>query len=237
MSIKKKGLIAVLLTATIIISLAAITFAVLGNRPGSSEGKFENNYVNRVNITAEKTSFTIDKLNDGQKETLNLTLSAAKAEAEFYAKIQSISIKGLNHDYAVWTSVEGSFDHPEGAILPVGSDGKPQTLKWSLTAPYIIPDKFTSDPVIEIRLLSGINEMLATESIIKIPLKITIINKVELSQLVTTGRSVINQTGAGPDSELYKAVDAAAALLLTNCTQQEVNLAVYNLRSILGISG
>ena len=72
--------------------------------------------------------------------------------------------------------------------------------------------------------------MLATESIIKIPLKITIINKVELSQLVTTGRSVINQTGAGPDSELYKAVDAAAALLLTNCTQQEVNLAVYNLR-------
>ena len=33
MSIKKKGLIAVLLTVTIIISLAAITFAVLGNRP------------------------------------------------------------------------------------------------------------------------------------------------------------------------------------------------------------
>ena len=78
------------------------------------------------------------------------------------------------------------------------------------------------------------SELLATESIVKIPLKITIINKKELSRLVNIGHSVINQTGANPDSELYQAVDEAAKLLLTQCTQQEVDSALNNLKNHLG---
>lgn len=230
----KKGLVAILVSVALIMTLAAITFAVLGNRPGSSDGNFESNYVGRVNITAEKTSFNIDKLQDGQKENISLTLSVKKTEPEFYAKIVSTSIKGLNHDYAVWTSVEGDKDFPEDAILPVGDDGEPKALKWSLSAPFTVPDIFDTEPYIEIRLLSGVSELLATESIVKIPLKITIINKKELSRLVNIGHSVINQTGANPDSELYQAVDEAAKLLLTQCTQQEVDSAVNNLKNHLG---
>ena len=63
-----------MVSVALIISLAAITFAVLGNRPGSSDGKFESNYVGRVNITAEKPHL-IYKLQDGQKENISLTLS------------------------------------------------------------------------------------------------------------------------------------------------------------------
>ncbi len=106
---------------------AAVPSFVTARRSDGSE--LIEPYLDRVDIRADCTGFECARDAEGVYK-LDVRLTIAKTEAEFYARIDSVRAEG---DGVLAFVVEGADVSPDGMLLPVGADGEPEPLVLDLS--------------------------------------------------------------------------------------------------------
>ena len=100
----KKNSVKILICIIILISLPLSVFAVQkAIKPTSQKGEYDQKLIDRVNLSVENTDFVVTKTADGEETFyITFTFSAQKTEADFYAKINSFSISGIEFENIIF---------------------------------------------------------------------------------------------------------------------------------------
>lgn len=173
----KKNTVKILICILILISLPLSVFAVQkAIKPTSQTGEYEQKLLDRVNLSVENTDFVITKTSDGE-ETFYITFnfSAQKTEADFYAKINSFSISGIEFENIIFTADEqnGTSVNPDSLVLSA-KDDKPIQYKWTAQMTFNITEKGVYTPILEIDYTSGTSKENSEDRYFSVPLTITV---------------------------------------------------------------
>lgn len=174
MSAKSKKTVAVI-SAVLALILIPLGVAAVKNgiAPKTKSGGFVQKTVDRINLTVDSTEFSFD-FSDNGVYTLSFEFTAEKTEAEFYGRLDSFAVTGLDTEYTLLTAVDGSSEYVlDAAVLPA-KDGKAEKLVWSVEAPCKIDGRGTFTGEIAIEYTSGITQEQADSHLLKIPLTITV---------------------------------------------------------------
>lgn len=157
------------------IGITAIS-VVGGKKPTVEAGSFENLIADRIEIKVENTEFTLKKSTDSPEQfTLTLFFSAKKTQPDFYAMINSFSLKDLSYDNIVFTALNDETEEKtlDYLLLPA-NNGEPEEMKWQVDITLTVAGKGTYESAIKLDYTSGMNKNSAQQKIMEIPLKITV---------------------------------------------------------------
>lgn len=172
------------LCALLALLLAAVPMLVrgmagtnTGTDPFSTGGGWESRLVNRVNLAADKTQFVF--IHDGSNRyRLSFTLTAEKTEPDFYAQLDALELLGFSFERMLLTAHEsnGAAVALDGAVLPVGKDGLPQALRWTVVVEFTADtqEMLSFTPTLRLSYTAGTRYALRDSYCADIPLAIKI---------------------------------------------------------------
>lgn len=171
---KKTKYLCAFLAALLVLCLPLGVFAVKnGLFPSSFSGGYDSVKTDRVDISLDKTEFTLTKTSEGpQTFLLSAVLTVRKGEPDIFARLNSVDVSGINCNYVLFTAAEDNGDErtPEGLVLRTD---KP--LRWTVEISLDAAAKTTILPELTVDFDSGLTEETADGHLLSIPLEITII--------------------------------------------------------------
>ena len=172
---KKSTVISIVICAALIVAVPVTVWALkTGKAPLSQTGSFQRQIVDRIDFSVENTEFTLQKEAAGQEDyTVSFYLSAKKTQADFYGRIDSVRITGLNYDNIVFVPQNEYCDGMtlNDLLLPV-IDGEPVEARWRGDLTFTAQSAAPLSPVIEITYTGGMTRESADTHILEIPLTI-----------------------------------------------------------------
>lgn len=153
-------LCAVLLVASAITAGGLIKAA---NSPTKTATPYSSEIVDRININIDSTSFTYGTAAEGGYE-FSFTLTAEKTEADFYARIDSFEITGLEYTSIVFEALNDTPDKSiTDSLVLSANNGEATEYSWKIT---VYTATKPASATAEICYTSGLTE-LTSESHIK----------------------------------------------------------------------
>ncbi len=174
---KRKKIIIAVISAVIVCVLVITAAAVTKTKYTSASGSFSSLVVNRVNIEVENTEFTFDEPEDDGYLYCITTVSIEKTEADFYGKIDSITLEGQEFGYIIYTAGENNGD---GAQLPqdilitaCADDDAPMEWEIAYTVPYV-QGQSTYDVTLNINYATGVKTNVTQSYLTSVPITVTV---------------------------------------------------------------
>ncbi|NMP38480.1 MAG: hypothetical protein GX051_10265 [Clostridiales bacterium] len=224
------------LAMTFVLLLGAVTFAFAGGVMGTPDGEWNNNLIHRVNLGVSPTNFTFYLTEEREQFSFEILFSAQKSEADFYGKILTATLSGLDYDYLSWTpsGIASTPYSPKNAVLPV-EDGVART--WSWYASYT----FTADKAeiynlsFDIRFVSGKNLENAEEHLLSVPITVSVVDKRGLRPAITEAEKITSfEYYTDASVARYNAALASARALLEDTavvSQVQLDAAISELNA------
>ena len=173
---KKSTLFSIIVCAALVILVPLTVWAIKsGKAPETQTGSFSRQIVDRIDFAVENTEFTLKKTgSDPEDFTLSFYLSAIKTQADFYGRIDSVRVKGIDYDNIVFMPQNENCDGMTltELLLPV-KNGEPAEVKWRADLTFTAQSTAPLSPVIEITYTSGMTFESADTHILEIPMKVT----------------------------------------------------------------
>ena len=173
---KKSTLFSIIICAALVIAVPVTVWAIkTGQAPKAQSGSFSRQIVDRIDFAVENTEFTLKKpKNSPQDYTLSFFISAQKTQADFYGRIDSVRVTGIDYDNIVFWPQNENCDGLtlNDLLLPV-KDGEPAEVKWKAELTFTADRDAPLSPVIEITYTSGMTQQTSDTHILEIPLSVT----------------------------------------------------------------
>ncbi|MBQ6067022.1 MAG: hypothetical protein IJK89_09370 [Clostridia bacterium] len=173
---KKSTLFSMIICAALVIAVPVTVWAIkTGQAPKATSGSFRRQIVDRIDFAVENTEFTLKKPKSGPQDyTVSFYISAEKTQADFYGRIDSVRVTGIDYDNIVFRPQNENCDGLtlNDLLLPV-KDGEPAEVEWKAELTFTAADTKSLSPVIEIIYTSGMTQQTADTHILEIPLSIT----------------------------------------------------------------
>ena len=174
---RKHKILLISVSVFVLLGICIGAFAVnIGKKPDSAQNKWENPIADRISLSLENTEFTIKKSSEeAEKYVLTLYLTANKTQGDFYGLIKSFDFSGMAYDNIVFTALSEKAENKSlNNLVLTSTDGTPDVYKWQIDITMSILGKGTYTPTVKIDFVSGMNENMATEKFVEIPLKVTV---------------------------------------------------------------
>lgn len=165
-------LICVLLVAAVPVSVWAYK---TGRAPKAQSGSFSRQIVDRIDFCVENTEFVLNKpKKGGENYTLTFYISAKKTQADFFGRIDSVRVTGIDYDNIVFLPQNENCDGLtlNDMLLPV-KDGEPAEVRWKAELTFTAQSDTPPEPVVEIAYTGGMTQQTADSHLLEVPLRIT----------------------------------------------------------------
>lgn len=173
---KKTTVISIAICAALVVLVPLSVWAVKsGKQPASQSGRFSRQIVDRIDFAVDNTSFVLKKTDSAPEDyTISFYFSAKKTQADFYGRIDSVRVTGIDYDNIVYLPQNENSDGLtlNELLLPV-KDGEPAEVKWRADLTFTAQTTAPLSPVLEITYTSGMTYPSADTHILEIPLAIT----------------------------------------------------------------
>lgn len=173
---KRSTLLSIFICALLIILVPAAVWAIKsGKAPKAQSGSFSRNIIDRIDFSIENNEFRLKK--DGaspEDYTISFYLSAKKTQADFYGRIDNVTIEGMSYDNIVFIPQNENCNGLTltDMLLPVVG-GEPAEVKWRADLTFSSANTKPLSPVIKITYTSGISLETSDTHILEIPLSVT----------------------------------------------------------------
>ena len=174
---RKHKILLISVSVFIMLGIFISAFAVnIGKKPDTSQKKWESPIADRISLSLENTEFTIKKSSEeAEKYVLTLYLTANKTQGDFYAMIKSFAFSGMAYDNIVFTALtEKAENKTLDNLILTSTGGTPDIYKWQIDITMSILGKGIYTPTVKIDFVSGMNEKMAIEKFVEIPLRVTV---------------------------------------------------------------
>ncbi len=163
-------------TLTLILALAlaaAVAGTALGLALGFAkqrEGKIARETVDRVDLSFENTEQTFS-LSDGSSYVAEIEFTAAKTEADFYAMINDLTVKGEGIEKTEILCADDSARQNSvfSAVLPA-SDGKALPMHWTVRVFFTAKAAGGIPALLTVDFTSGVKAAAAQRHLFEVPL-------------------------------------------------------------------
>ena len=175
---KKSTVFSTVVCAALVVLIPLTVWAIKsGKAPETHSGHFSRQIIDRIDFSVENTEFQLKKTATLPEDfTLSFYLSAKKTQADFYGRIDSVRITGIDYDNVVFLPQNENCDGMtlNELLLPV-KDGEPAEVKWRADLTFTAQTASPLSPVLEITYTSGMTYQSADTHILEIPLSVTFI--------------------------------------------------------------
>lgn len=170
----KKKLLPVILSFLILLAAFSAAAAIAAKKPAAVSGHFYQKIIDRVDFAVENTRFELVKDGEGAEEfILNLTLTAKKTEADFYAVIKDIQIEGMDYDSLEISDLSGVGGFSGREIVLPAENGETKEVKLLITLKFTCAGTEQISPALCVNYISGITRNTADEHYLSVPLEIS----------------------------------------------------------------
>ena len=125
----------IVLTVTVLLLAGLSAAAAIRLTYKSASDGYVRQTVNRVDLSVDHTTLVFDPPADDGMLRGKVTVQIAKAEADFYGMLNSITIEGADAGQRVYAPARANgegYDLPESLLLPA-ENGKTRPLSWTIT--------------------------------------------------------------------------------------------------------
>lgn len=169
----KKRIIAIV-CAVLIAAAAVSAAAYTAYRFRTAEKPVERQYVDRVNLSLDRTAFTFDQPPADGMLICETTLTVEKSEAEFYGKLVAVTVEGGKNVIFTAGHDNGDAVLPQDLILPATAEA-PIPLSWTVSfgVPYE-EGKTDYEAALVITLETGMNAQSTDVRQARFPVTLTV---------------------------------------------------------------
>ncbi|MBQ6165144.1 MAG: hypothetical protein IK118_07400 [Clostridia bacterium] len=169
---KKSSAVFLIALLAAALTVGAIAAAVAGAR--KKAGSYKRETIDRVDFTVENTQQSFS-LADGGDFVAEITFTAAKTEAEFFAMIEDITVagEGIVKTEVIPADAEGGYKAAVGAVLPA-KDGKALPLRWTVRVYFSASGPGVVSPVLRVEFTSGVKREASDGRVFTVPLTFTV---------------------------------------------------------------
>ncbi|MCD7827712.1 MAG: hypothetical protein LUG85_04170 [Clostridiales bacterium] len=174
---KRNKILISVLSLVIITVLVVTAAAVTKTKSTSASGTYESKYVNRVNIQVENTDFEFEKPADDGSLYCVTTVKIEKTEADFYGKIDSITLDGQDFGYIIYTAGENNGENaelPENVLITASEeDNAPMEWEIAFTIPYT-EGQSSYDVTLNINYTTGVKTTVTQSYLTSVPITVNV---------------------------------------------------------------
>lgn len=165
----KKILIAVCVLLAVIIPVAAVGINAALNKPTDRDGGFSSDTIDRINYSVDKTDFTFKKGETGEYQ-FSFLFTVSKAEADFYGRIDSIKITGIDYTSVGFEAQGETPDAYTDGLVLSAQGGTPCTYSYLVT---VTTAEISGNAEINFTFTSGLTKLTSETTEKIIPLNFT----------------------------------------------------------------